>query len=133
MQEHDVLYADRDEQCPLSGDAAHGMVLTLGQGATQAIEDACFAAQVLARRLGGGANNIRECIDDISRGRSERLRFVMEFSSAATDTMLAAADPVAGTLHKTEPDFLAKLKRLYRDVPVPPVSSVSPYPSETIA
>ena len=37
----------------------------------------------------------------------------------ATDTMLAGADPVAGTRHKTEPAFRRKLERLYRDVPLP--------------
>jgi salicylate hydroxylase len=31
--------------------------------------------------------------------------------------MLEGADPVAGTLHKKEPEFMAKLSRLYRDVP----------------
>ena len=33
------------------------------------------------------------------------MRFVMEFSLEATDTMLAGADPVAGTRKKTEPPF----------------------------
>jgi salicylate hydroxylase len=47
------------------------------------------------------------------------MRFVMEFSLQATDTMLAGADPVAGTLHKNEAPFLNKLKSLYRDVGLP--------------
>jgi salicylate hydroxylase len=50
--------------------------------------------------------------------RRERVRFAMAFSREATDTMLEGADPVAGTLHKAQPDFMAKLRRLYRDVPV---------------
>ena len=47
MQEHDVLYADPVSNVLYLGDAAHGMVPTLGQGATQAIEDACVAADQL--------------------------------------------------------------------------------------
>jgi salicylate hydroxylase len=41
----------------------------------------------------------------------------MDFSRDATDTMLAGADPVAGSLHKNDPVFLGKLRRLYDDVP----------------
>ena len=33
------------------------------------------------------------------------MRFVMEFSLDATDTMLEGADPVAGTQHKNEASF----------------------------
>jgi salicylate hydroxylase len=39
----------------------------------------------------------------------------MEFSLEASDTMLEGADPVAGTLHKTEAGFMDRLKILYRD------------------
>jgi salicylate hydroxylase len=38
----------------------------------------------------------------------------MDFSLAASDTMFEGADPVAGSLHKTKPEFLAKLSCLYR-------------------
>jgi salicylate hydroxylase len=132
LQEHDVLYADPLSNVLYLGDSAHGMVPTLGQGATQAIEDACFAANVLAGELGAGAKNIRACLDLISAGRSERMRFVMNFSLESTDTMFAGADPVAGTLHKTEPDFQARLKRLYRDIPGLPAAPET-LPSEIIA
>lgn len=40
----------------------------------------------------------------------------MDFSREASDTMLAGADPVAGTLAKREAPFQDRLKRLYRDV-----------------
>ena len=53
------------------------------------------------------------------------MRFVMEFSLEATDTMLEGSDPVAGTLHKTEAGFMDRLKILYRDVGLPPNSSPS--------
>jgi salicylate hydroxylase len=117
MQEHDVLYAEPTSNVLYLGDAAHGMVPTLGQGATQAIEDAAFAAGLIARAFAEGRRDPRQWPQAIEAAREDRMRFVMEFSLAATDTMLAGADPVAGTLHKTEPDFTAKLRRLYRDVP----------------
>ncbi|MDB5373323.1 MAG: Salicylate hydroxylase [Belnapia sp.] len=92
------------------GDAAHAMVPTLGQGATQAIEDGIVAGAVLAR--GGGA-------EDVAAWRDTRIEFIRRFSLEATDTMFPGADPVAGSLAKREPDFQAKLRRLYTDVPRP--------------
>jgi salicylate hydroxylase len=118
LQEHEMRYAEPDANVLYLGDAAHGMVPTLGQGATQAIEDACVAASRIARAWNTGQRDIRQSIDGISRERGERMRFVMAFSIEATDTMLPGADPVAGALHKTGPDFIAKLERLYRDLPV---------------
>jgi salicylate hydroxylase len=47
------------------------------------------------------------------------MRFVMDFSLQATDTMLAGADPVEGTRHKNEAPFQSRLKALYRDVGLP--------------
>jgi salicylate hydroxylase len=43
----------------------------------------------------------------------------MDFSLAASDTMMEGADPVAGSLHKTKPEFLSKLSRVYRGGPGP--------------
>lgn len=90
------------------GDAAQAMVPTLGQGATQAIEDGVLAAAVL--RAGGG-------VPAIAALRDARVAFVRRFSVEATDTMLPGADPVAGTLAKTGEAFRAKLRRLYTEVP----------------
>jgi salicylate hydroxylase len=119
LQEHNALYADPLSNVLYLGDAAHGMVPTLGQGATQAVEDAACAAGLIARAWTNGLLNPRHWLGEIVQARSDRMRFVMQFSLEATDTMLASADPVAGTLHKTEPDFMGKLARLYRDVPKP--------------
>jgi salicylate hydroxylase len=47
------------------------------------------------------------------------MRFVMEFSLDATDTMLDGADPIKGTMHKNEEPFQSRLKSLYRDVGLP--------------
>lgn len=116
MQEHDVLYRAADCNVLYLGDAAHGMVPTLGQGATQAIEDAANAAALITRRHGEGKRDVVEWLSEIEALRADRMRFVMEFSLSATDTMLAGADPVKGTRHKTEAPFQQKLSRLYHDI-----------------
>ena len=118
MQEHETLFCDPQRHVLYLGDAAHGMVPTLGQGATQAIEDAAIAGGLIAREWGAGRRDPRQWLRSIEQLRRERIGFAMTFSREATDTMLEGADPVAGTLHKTEADFMAKLQRLYRDVPV---------------
>ena len=100
----------------LMGDAAHPMVPTLGQGATQACEDACVAVDEIAVALSGG-ESLDRVPARVAERRAERARFVVAFSRDATDTMLAGADPVAGTALKAAPAFQRKLSRLYRDIP----------------
>ena len=119
MQEHDALYHAADCNVLYLGDAAHGMVPTLGQGATQAIEDAAVAATLIATRYAQGRRDVAAWLSDIATLREQRMRFVMEFSLQATDTMLEGADPVAGTHHKTEAPFIDRLKALYNDVGLP--------------
>jgi 2-polyprenyl-6-methoxyphenol hydroxylase-like FAD-dependent oxidoreductase len=109
LQVSPLLRGDATGRVLLLGDAAQAMVPTLGQGATQAIEDGVIAASIL--RKGGG-------VKAIAASRDSRVEFVRDFSLEATDTMLGA-DPVAGTKAKSGPEFLAKLKKLYRDVPGP--------------
>jgi 2-polyprenyl-6-methoxyphenol hydroxylase-like FAD-dependent oxidoreductase len=101
------------------GDAAHGMVPTLGQGATQALEDAANAAALITQRYQDGKRDVAGWLADIEALRQERMRFVMAFSLEATDTMLEGADPVEGTRHKNESTFQNSLKALYRDVGLP--------------
>jgi salicylate hydroxylase len=90
------------------GDAAHAMVPTLGQGATQAVEDGVLAAAVL--EAGGG-------VAEVAALRDPRVTFIREFSVEATDSMMPGADVAALTRRKGEADFLAKLRRAYTDVP----------------
>lgn len=116
LQEAPPVFSDPGQRILLLGDAAHPMVPTLGQGATQAIEDACVAVTRLRKALHGGGD-IGTALEAIEQQRRARVEFVVDFSRDATDTMLAGADPVAGSLAKTRPDFQAKLARLYRDVP----------------
>ncbi len=119
MQEHTLLYRAADCNVLYLGDAAHGMVPTLGQGATQALEDAANAANLIARRYQDGTRDVGIWLTEIETLRQDRMRFVMEFSLQATDTMRQGADPVEGTRHKNEEPFLRKLKTLYRDVGMP--------------
>ncbi|HET7888076.1 MAG TPA: NAD(P)/FAD-dependent oxidoreductase [Bradyrhizobium sp.] len=119
MQEHDALYHAQDCNVLYLGDAAHGMVPTLGQGATQAIEDAAVASTLIARRHAQGRHDVSSWLKEIAALREQRMRFVMEFSLAATDTMMEGADPVAGTRKKTEAPFIDRLKALYNDIGLP--------------
>lgn len=118
LQEAPPLYTDAKRHVLYLGDAAHAMVPTLGQGATQAIEDACAAASLLHKHLGQGAQAeaVPALLQRFEKLRASRIRFVIDFSNEATDTMRAGADPVAGTRKKMEAPFQAKLERLYRDV-----------------
>jgi salicylate hydroxylase len=117
LQEAPPVFCDSNYRILLLGDAAHPMVPTLGQGATQAIEDACIAAAELRAAFTGPAPSVAATLEKIEQRRQARVAFVVDFSRDATDTMLAGADPVAGSLKKTRPDFRTKLERLYRDVP----------------
>jgi salicylate hydroxylase len=117
LQQGSVAYG-REPGVLLVGDSAHPMVPTLGQGATQACEDACVVVEEIRLALAAG-RLLTTVPDRVEARRAERIRFVVDFSFEATDTMLAGADPVAGTLRKTEPAFRRKLERLYRDVPMP--------------
>jgi salicylate hydroxylase len=114
LQESELSYGEPEAGVLYLGDSAHGMVPTLGQGATQAVEDACVAADHIAKAYAAGSRSPRDWLTAIAQARSERVRFVMDFSLAASDTMFEGADPVAGSLHKTKPEFLPKLSRLYR-------------------
>lgn len=117
LQEAPAAFCDSNRRILLLGDAAHPMVPTLGQGATQAIEDACIAADELCSCFAGAAaGGIAGALERIEYRRRARIEFVVDFSRQATDTMLAGADPISGSLAKTGPDFRARLMKLYRDV-----------------
>ena len=116
VQEEEIAFAVDGWPVLLVGDAAHPMIPTLGQGATQAVEDACCVVDLVRSAVGAGGTlaGIPTAVD---AARRSRVQFVMDFSRDASDTMLSGADPVAGTLAKRDAPFQEKLVRLYRDVP----------------
>ena len=111
-QEIETMHHALDERVLLLGDAAHAMFQTLGQGATQAVEDALAAAQLLrAKPISSHA-----FCTAYEANRATRIEFARQFTREATDTLLPGADPVKGSLKKAEEPFLNKLRQLYRDV-----------------
>jgi len=116
MQEAPIRYAEPDAGVLYVGDSAHAMAPTLGQGATQAVEDACAAALIIEGAAAAGQWDVRQWLAQIVRAREWRMRFVMSLSVRATDTMLDGCDPVQGTRWKTEAPFLSDLSCLFRDV-----------------
>jgi 2-polyprenyl-6-methoxyphenol hydroxylase-like FAD-dependent oxidoreductase len=115
LQEGSVRY-NGEPGVLLVGDSAHPMTPTLGQGATQAVEDACVVVDEVRKALATG-ESLASVADRVDARRRERVQFVVDFSRDATDTMLPGADPIAGTMRKLEPLFQDRLKRLYRDTP----------------
>ena len=117
IQEDSIQFANDRDAVLLVGDAAHPMVPTLGQGATQAVEDASVTIDVVRQAL--AAHEPLSCVPSrVAARRRDRVQFVVDFSREATDTMLAGTDPRAGTILKTQRPFQEKLERLYREVPV---------------
>ena len=70
MQEHELLYRAADCNVLYLGDAAHGMVPTLGQGATQALEDAANAAALITQRYTDGKRDVEGWLSEIEALRT---------------------------------------------------------------
>ena len=111
-QEIETLHQALGGRVLLLGDAAHAMFQTLGQGATQAIEDAVAASAVVRAQ----PQSPRALCMDYEDRRRDRIEFARRFTREATDTLLPGADPVTGSLAKGQEPFLAKLRQLYLDV-----------------
>jgi salicylate hydroxylase len=111
-QEIDIMHQALDGKVLLLGDAAHAMFQTLGQGATQAIEDALAAAAVLRSRPA----TPQALCNNYETVRRDRVQFACDFTREATDTLLPGGDPVAGSLKKAQEPFIGKLMKLYQDV-----------------
>lgn len=115
LQESSVRICEPDANVLYLGDSSHGMVPTLGQGATQAIEGSCTALQLIEDLISRRNFRARDWLNAIESTRARRIRFVMEFSLEASDTLFAGSDPVAGTHKKNSPQFKEKLQRLYNE------------------
>ena len=119
LQESPLCLREDDANILYLGDSSNGMVPTLGQGATQAMESTCAALTIIRTLAAAGRYDPDLWLYTITKAREARLRFVMDFSLEASDTLLAGSDPVSGTLKKTEAPFQAKLSKLYNDFSVP--------------
>jgi 2-polyprenyl-6-methoxyphenol hydroxylase-like FAD-dependent oxidoreductase len=111
-QEIETRHQALDGRVLLLGDAAHAMFQTLGQGATQAIEDALAAAAILKTQ----PQSVQAICSLYETRRGDRVEFARRFTREATDTLLPGSDPVAGSRAKAEEPFLTKLRKLYADV-----------------
>ena len=114
QQEIGVQFRAAGGRVLLLGDAAHAMTTTIGQGATQAIEDAAVTvglarAAAAARRL----DDVAALTGAVEAVRAPRVEAVMAVSRDATDTLLPGADPIAGTRAKAGPAFRARLAAVY--------------------
>lgn len=114
VAEIEPVFSDDLGRVLLLGDASHAMVPTLGQGASSAIEDACITAVKIRDAVRAGPVNVPDLVQDIAETRMPRIRFIMDLSRDASDTMLPDSDTVAQTRRKIEPSFLSQLQRLYR-------------------
>lgn len=112
LQETPPLFAAPGGRVLFIGDSAHGMVPTLGQGATQAVEDAVCAAQVIREALAGKL--AREDITaEISRRRLPRIQWVMDLSLDATQAMLPGGEPQRDMGRLLRADWQRDLARLW--------------------
>jgi salicylate hydroxylase len=111
-QEIETLHHALNGRILFLGDAAHAMYQTLGQGATQAIEDALVAALV----IGGGAASSRAVCNSYEAKRRDRIEFARRLTRQATDTLMPGTDVIAGSLAKAREPFLSELRKLYSDV-----------------
>jgi salicylate hydroxylase len=120
QQEIEMRLRDDSGHVLFLGDAGHAMAPTLGQGATTAIEDAAILLLALARarREGGLAPaRIPAFTAGLAAERVPRLEFVREFSWQESDALRVGADPAAWRHAKHSPEFRARLRRLYTEMP----------------
>lgn len=116
-QEIDIRFHALGGRVLFVGDSAHAMAPTLGQGATQAIEDACAFVQLFRARVGSGPEGVPDLSAAYDALRRPRVDFVRRFSWDASTPLLAGQDPVVSHRAKIGPDYEADLRRLYCEGP----------------
>lgn len=99
------------------GDSAHAMAPTLGQGATQAIEDACAFVDLFRARAAEGPIDVPTLTAAYDALRRPRVEFVRRFSWDASTPLLHGQDPVRSHREKLGPAYEASLRRIYREGP----------------
>ncbi|NES96096.1 MAG: FAD-dependent monooxygenase [Desertifilum sp. SIO1I2] len=113
-----IVFGDEGGRVLCLGDASHAMYPTLGQGASQAFEDGCYVGALLRQALQESLVDFPALVARVEQMRRDRITFVRQFSREASDSLLAGSHPAAELQAKTQPAFLAKLRRLYQDTPL---------------
>lgn len=115
-QEIPTCFTDGSGRFLMLGDSAHAMVPTLGQGATQALEDGSLFLLLYERMRRDGAVDFAAMIRRYEALRRTRIEFARSFSWEASKALLAGSDSIAATRGKSQPAYRSKLTRLYREL-----------------
>jgi salicylate hydroxylase len=97
-------------------------VPSLGQGATQAIEDGCAFVALFHACHGSATFDVPALTAAFAALRGARIEFVKRFSWDASRPLLAGSDPVISNRERAEPAYRAKLRRLYTDIGIASLS-----------
>ena len=122
LQESDTRFHDDSGRVLFVGDSAHAMAPTLGQGATQAIEDGCAFVGLFRERHGSAGFTVAGLTAAFDRLRRPRIAFVKQFSWDSSASLLRGSDPVATNSVKTTPLYRAQLQQLYCELGFPATS-----------
>ncbi|WP_420998085.1 FAD-dependent oxidoreductase [Cupriavidus sp. 30B13] len=115
-------YAEPRTQVMYLGDSAHATAAVPGLGATQAIEDACCAAQLIASALARGDGAPRAWLAGFEANRRARLRAVASALPDGAPAPGKAPKEAPETAPETAPDQaprLDALRRLYCEIALP--------------
>ncbi|MBD2020472.1 FAD-dependent monooxygenase [Leptolyngbya sp. FACHB-36] len=119
IQEIPLAFGDDRGHVLCLGDSSHAMFPTLGQGATQAFEDGCvFVAEMRRWLAAGRSGGVSSLVARVESERRDRVEFVQSFSRDASKSLLAGSDAAIDLREKTQPPFLQRLDRLYRQTPI---------------
>jgi 2-polyprenyl-6-methoxyphenol hydroxylase-like FAD-dependent oxidoreductase len=112
-QEIPTDFRDRSGRILFVGDSAHAMAPTLGQGATQALEDSCALIALMRRTSADGPIDVPRLTAAYDVERRQRIEFVKQFSWDASRVLLLDGDPIAEGHRKSGYDYRAQLRQLY--------------------
>jgi salicylate hydroxylase len=116
LQESGTRFHDASGHVLFVGDSAHAMAPSLGQGATQAIEDGCAFLGLFRQRHGDAGFTVAGLTAAYDGLRRARIEFVKQFSWDSSASLVMGSDPLATNRAKTTPLYRAQLRQLYGDL-----------------